>query len=85
MAIQHLPRPWLLAALADVPVTMLARHEARQSDADRPEHVLPRPDARRRRLSGGRHLADQWPDERYGEDCWRGANHWQDLEIERAN
>jgi hypothetical protein len=27
MAKHHLPRPWLLAALADVPVAMLAQQE----------------------------------------------------------
>jgi hypothetical protein len=84
MAIQHLPRPWLLAALADVPVTMLAQHEAKESDADQREHRLPRPEARRRRLSK-RHLADQSPDEWHGEDCWRGVDRWHDLEAERAN
>ena len=84
MAIQHLPRPWLLAALADVPVTMLAQHEANVSDADRPEHHLPRREARRRRLSV-RHLADERPHEEYGKDSWQGADPWHDLEAERAN
>ena len=84
MAIQHLPRPWLLAALADVPVTMLAQHEANVSDADRPEHDLPRREARRRRLSV-RHFADQRTHEGYGEDYWQGADPWHDLEAERAN
>jgi len=84
MAIQHLPRPWLLAALVDVPVMMLARHEANVADADRREHHLPRPEARRRRLSV-RHFADQRPQEGYGEDYWQGADQWHDLEAERAN
>ena len=84
MAIQDLPRPWLLAALADVPVTMLAQHEATVSDADRPEHHLPRREARRRRLSV-RHFADQRPHEGYGEDYWQGADQWHDIETERAN
>ena len=84
MAIQHLPRPWLLAALADLPVTMLAQHEAEEADADRRKHRLPRPEQRRRRLSVRNH-ADQWPDEALGEDCWRGADRWRDLESERAN
>ena len=84
MAIQHLPRPWLLAALADVPVTMLAQHEASEADADQGEHVLPRAEARRPRLSA-RPRAGRWPADWLGEDCWRGAVQWQDLETERAN
>ena len=84
MAIQHLPRPWLLAALADVPVTVLAEREADERTAHRPEHVLPRAEGRRRRLSA-RHFAEQRPDDWYGEDCWEGADHWRDLEAERAN
>jgi hypothetical protein len=84
MAKQHMPRPWLLAALADVPVAILAQHEAKESDTDRREHRLPRAETRRRRLSA-RHFADQWPDEWYGEDCWRGAGRWHDLESERVN
>ena len=82
MAIQHLPRPWLLAALADVPMTMGAQHEA--GDADQGEHVRPRAEARRPRLSA-RPWADQWPEGWLGEDCWRGAVEWHDLEAERAN
>jgi hypothetical protein len=80
MAIQHLPRPWLLAALADVPVTLLARYEANDADADRREHTLPRAEARRRRLST-RPWADEWP----GEDCWPGTDRSRDPEAERAN
>jgi hypothetical protein len=84
MAIQHLPRPWLLAALADVPVTMLAQHEANEADADRREHTLPRAEARRRRLST-RHSAEQWPDDWHAEDFWGGARQWREVETERAN
>ena len=84
MAIQHLPRPWLLAAPADVPVAILAQHETKEAAADRPEHRLPRAETRRRRLSA-RHFAEPWPDEWHGEDCWRGADQWHDLEAERAN
>ena len=84
MAIQHLPRPWLLAALTDVPVTMLAQHEANEADAERREPVLPRAEARRRRLSS-RHWADQWPNDWHGEDCWRGVGQWREVEAERAN
>jgi hypothetical protein len=84
MAIQHLPRPWLLAALADVPVTLLAQHEGDEPDADRREHTLPRAEARRRRLSA-RHWADRWSDDWHGEDCWRGADQRRDAEAERAN
>ena len=38
MAMKDLPRPWLLAALTDVPITELARldaDEARQNERDR--------------------------------------------------
>jgi hypothetical protein len=84
MALQHLPRPWLLAALADMPMTMLAQEDAEESDATRKEQVLPRPEARRRRL-GARQPADQWSDPWYGEDCWQGVEQWRDLEVERAN
>jgi hypothetical protein len=80
MALQHLPRPWLLAALADMPMTMLAQEDAEESDATRAEQTLPRPEARRRRLSA-RRPAGPW----YGEDCWQGVEHWRDLELERAN
>ena len=83
MALQHLPRPWLLAALADMPMTMLAQEDVEESDVARKEHVLPRPEARRRRLS-----ARQPPDQSgpwYGEDCWQGVEQWRDLEVERAN
>ena len=38
---QHLPRPWMLAALADVPVTLLARPRAQ--DADPIGMSMPRP------------------------------------------
>ena len=34
MALQHLPRPWLLAALAEVPMTLLA-----QEDDERPTYA----------------------------------------------
>jgi hypothetical protein len=82
MAIQDLPRPWLLAALADVPVTMLARHETDEAAAR--QRTVPRAEARRPRLSA-RPVAEQWLDESYGEDCWRGADQWRDVETERAN
>ena len=84
MAREHLPRPWLLAALADVPVTILAEQEARDPVTERREHRLLRAEPRRRRL-GVRHWADQWPDEMYGEDYWQGADGWHELEAERAN
>jgi hypothetical protein len=84
MAIQHLPRPWLLAALADVPLTVLTQREVDERAADRVERVLPRAEGRRRRLSA-RHFADQRPDVWYGEDCWEGADQWRDLEADRAN
>jgi hypothetical protein len=84
MAKHDLPRPWLLAALADVPVAMLAQQEPGEADAEQREKVLPRAEARRPRLSA-RDRADHWPDDWLGEDCWRGAVQWHDLEAERAN
>jgi hypothetical protein len=83
MTMQHLPRPWMLAALADVPVTLLARPRAQDADPDRHEHAPPRPEARRRRLSTrpcARHPYHAW----YGEDAWGGAERWRDVEIDRA-
>ena len=79
MALQHLPRPWLLAALAEVPMTQLAREEDERPDLRRRDDVLPRPDARRRRLSS-RRSPGQW----YGEDCWPGVDQWHEGEG-RAN
>jgi len=84
MAIQHLPRPWLLAALADVPVAMLAQHEPDEAGADRRQHIPPRAEARRRRLST-RHWAEHWPDDWHSEDCWADADQRRELEAERAN
>ena len=85
MAIEHLPRPWLLAALADVPVAILTQDQAKEAeDPDRPEDRLPRAEARRRRLSA-RHLAEASSEAWHGEDCWCGAERWRDLEGERAN
>jgi hypothetical protein len=75
MALQHLPRPWLLAALAEVPVTRLAKEDDEPANRRRRDDVLPRPEARRRRLSA-RRSAGQWS----GEDCWQGAEQWQELE-----
>jgi hypothetical protein len=79
MALQHLPRPWLLAALAEVPMTLLAQEEDERPDVRRREDVLPRPEARRRRPSSPR-SAGQW----YGEDCWQGVDQWHEGER-RAN
>jgi hypothetical protein len=79
MALQHLPRPWLLAALAEVPMTLLAEKDDEGASVRRGDKVLPRPEARRRRLSA-RRSAGQWS----GEDCWQGVDRWQDLEG-RAN
>ena len=80
---QHLPRPWMLAALADVPVTLLARQNGHDADKELDEHAPPRPEARRRRLStrpSTRHPYHAW----YGEDAWGGAERWRDVEIDRA-
>jgi hypothetical protein len=57
MAMKDLPRPWLLAALADVPITELARLDADEPRDDEEDRWLPRADQRRRRLAtwrGGR-------------------------------
>ena len=35
MTMQHLPRPWMLAALTDVPVALLARQGLLVRDGDR--------------------------------------------------
>jgi hypothetical protein len=83
MTMQHLPRPWMLAALAKVPVMLLARQNGQDADPILHEHAPPRPEARRRRLSTracGRHRYHAW----YGEDAWGGAERWRDVEINRA-
>jgi hypothetical protein len=50
MAIENLPRPWVLAALTGLKVTeLLALPEDARSERRR-ERGLPRPQARRRRL-----------------------------------
>ncbi len=82
MTMQHLPRPWMLAALTDVPVAVLARN-GKEPDTDWGEHAPPRPEARRRRLStrrGTRQGCHAW----YGEDAWGGAERWRDVENDRA-
>jgi hypothetical protein len=82
MTMQHLPRPWMLAALTDVPVALLARN-GQEPDPDGQEDAPPRPDARRRRLSV-RRGARQWCHAWYGEDAWGGAERWRDVEVDRA-
>jgi hypothetical protein len=82
MTMQHLPRPWMLAALTDVPVARLAQ-DGQESDTDWQEDAPPRPDARRRRLSA-RRGARQWCHAWCGEDAWGGAERWRDVEIDRA-
>ena len=54
MALQHLPRPWLLAALAEVPMTQLTQEDDDGTSMRRRDEILPRPDPRRRRLSARR-------------------------------
>lgn len=83
MTMQHLPRPWLLAALADVPVTLLARQSGKDTDTDWQEDAPPRPEERRRRLSA-RPLGHRWSDRWQGEDAWGGAERWRDGEVDRA-
>jgi hypothetical protein len=84
MTMQHLPRPWMLAALADVPVTLLARQNGQDTDTDLREHVPPRPEARRRRLSTRPCARQPYYHAWYGEDAWGGAERWRDVEIDRA-
>ena len=81
MTMQHLPRPWMLAALTDVPVTLLARHNGKDADTD--WHVPPRPESRRRRLSA-RHCVRHWSHAWHGADAWGGAERWRDVEVDRA-
>jgi hypothetical protein len=58
MTTKDLPRPWILAALADVPIDELTRQDGPEADqdqrADRRTDQLPRPDERRRRLAAWR-------------------------------
>ena len=49
MAIENLPRPWVLAALTGLKVTELLALPEDERPAGRRERVLPRPDARRQR------------------------------------
>jgi hypothetical protein len=59
MAIENLPRPWLLAALTGLKLVDLLPPEATMSPERRSERALPRPEPRRRRLGdadGGRKL-----------------------------
>lgn len=72
MTMQHLPRPWMLAALTDVPVAFLAQQNAREADADREGEPPPRAEARRRRLST-RHLAQAGADQGRGIEAERAA------------
>jgi hypothetical protein len=52
MAIENLPRPWLLAALTGLKITELASLEEAEGAERRPEGWAPRPEPRRRRLRG---------------------------------
>jgi hypothetical protein len=54
MTLHDLPRPWLLAALADVPVAELVRPAAEVPEDDEPARALPRADQRRQRLADWR-------------------------------
>jgi hypothetical protein len=83
MTMQHLPRPWMLAALADVPVTLLARQNVRELDTAVHELAPPRPEERRRRLST-RPSARQWCHPEYGEEASGAGDRWRDAEVERA-
>ena len=72
MTIERLPRPWMLAALTDVPVTVLARQSGGEADADQREQALPRPEPRRRRLAA-RQFAGARADQGHGRDLGRAA------------
>jgi len=50
MAIENLPRPWLLAALTGLKITELASLETAEGAERRPPGGVPRPEPRRRRL-----------------------------------
>ena len=54
MTIEDLPRPWLLAALADLSIIELTRRRAQDNPDDERERALPRADQRRRRLADWR-------------------------------
>jgi hypothetical protein len=78
MTMQHLPRPWMLAALMDVPVALLARSGqelARGCPAPTGGAAPPA-----ERTAGARQWCHAW----YGEDAWGGAERWRDVEIDRA-
>ena len=60
MAIENLPRPWLLAALTGLKLVEFLPPEETRSPERRSERALPRPEPRRRRLReavGGREVA----------------------------
>jgi hypothetical protein len=50
MAIENLPRPWLLAALTGLKVAELLALEQPTPTAAQPQRPLPRPERRRRQL-----------------------------------
>jgi hypothetical protein len=52
MAIENLPRPWLLAALTGIKITELMSLEEAGGTERRPQAMVPRPEPRRRRLRG---------------------------------
>jgi hypothetical protein len=54
MAIENLPRPWLLAALTGLRVAELLGPDDAVSTERSPQRPLPRPESRRRRLSDAR-------------------------------
>jgi hypothetical protein len=65
MAMKDLPRPWLLAALTELPITELARLDPEEPRGDERDRWLPRADQRRRRLatwrsSGHPYAYDDW-------------------------
>ena len=64
MAIENLPRPWLLAALTGLKIAELV--SAQEGAERRPQGVAPRPEPRRRRLRP----VTQEDRPRQGKDTW---------------
>ena len=64
MAIENLPRPWLLAALTGLKITELVSPQ--EGAERRPQGVAPRPETRQRRLRP----VTQEDRPRQGKDTW---------------
>jgi hypothetical protein len=71
MSMNSLPRPWVLAALAKLPITELAREDVREPNYEQRRPVLPRADQRRARLATWRGSGHVYAHD--GMDSRRGA------------